>query len=91
MTSRGPIRSVWIRVPRCAVDPLRALACSRACVPESLVLSVLVFGVMAFATPGGRPSPASMLGGPAAGRGLLFTGYVPYQSTCARLLKRHAW
>ena len=38
---------------------------------------------MAFATPGGRPSPASMLGGPAAGRGLLFTGYVPYQSTCA--------
>ena len=25
----------------------------------------------------------SMLGGPAAGRGLLFTGYVPYQSTCA--------
>ena len=44
---------------------------------------VLVFGVMAFATPGGRPSPASMLGGPAAGHGLLFTGYVPYQPTCA--------
>ena len=37
----------------------------------------------AFATPGGHPSPASMLGGPAAGRALLFTGYVPYQSTCA--------
>jgi hypothetical protein len=42
-----------------------------------------VFGAMAFATPGGRPSPASMLRGPAAGCGLSFTGYVPYQPTCA--------